>query len=361
MTAGPVAGEVTVKGRASTEVRAQPFAERRHEGAEQTRRRALERYGLTNGEWPEAQGVLESAARLAAQVTTASSAAIHVLTAHEQVRIAAFGAPLGRVPRSVSMCNVSMHRPEPVVVLEDARYDRELAASPFVNGETASVRFYAAVPLLADDGSPLGTLCVWSEERRPRTQAVHDGLVDLGVLVSSQLESRRASIAAQHEASLDPLTGLPNRRAALDRLEAELRSMAAGARPPATLVVFMIDVSGVQIVNDTFGHQTGDTVIAEAAKRISGSVRRQDLTARWGGDEFLVIADAGEPQLVGQLKHRIETGLAKVEPLRPGISSAERLSLRGTVGAAPAWRGCTAPQLIHAADQAMYAARRKAG
>jgi diguanylate cyclase (GGDEF)-like protein/PAS domain S-box-containing protein len=86
----------------------------------------------------------------------------------------------------------------------------------------------------------------------------------------------------------DPLTGLPNRRLLLDRLQ---QSLAAGARSGLKRALLFIDLDNFKTLNDTLGHHTGDLLLQEAARRLLFSVREADTVARLGGDEFVVMLD----------------------------------------------------------------------
>lgn len=89
-----------------------------------------------------------------------------------------------------------------------------------------------------------------------------------------------------HTAHHDPLTGLPNRRLFLDRLEQEIKHVKRGSSPMALL---FMDLDGFKDVNDTLGHEAGDFVLSDVAKRLNACVRENDTVARLGGDEFTVI------------------------------------------------------------------------
>jgi len=114
-----------------------------------------------------------------------------------------------------------------------------------------------------------------------------------GILLDiSQRKAAESEI--QHLAFYDPLTGLPNRRLLLDRLD-----KLVGARPHGIehgAVVF-IDLDNFKTLNDTFGHDMGDLLLREAAQRLQAAVRKNDLVARLGGDEFVVLLKGGRETL----------------------------------------------------------------
>jgi diguanylate cyclase len=114
------------------------------------------------------------------------------------------------------------------------------------------------------------------------------------VLIWRARELRQASEYArtEHEvmrsmAYTDPLTELPNRRRLTDALTLAL----VGASPQHMLAVYLIDVDEFKHVNDTFGHEVGDELLVEIARRLQSNVRSGDVVARLGGDEFVVLAN----------------------------------------------------------------------
>jgi diguanylate cyclase (GGDEF)-like protein len=94
------------------------------------------------------------------------------------------------------------------------------------------------------------------------------------------------SLETRREARQDPLTGLPNRAAFRENFRS-LVSLSARRREPIALG--LLDFDGLQLINGTFGHITGDAVLRRAAETLSKSLRQSDLPARWGGDEFAVL------------------------------------------------------------------------
>jgi diguanylate cyclase (GGDEF)-like protein len=99
-------------------------------------------------------------------------------------------------------------------------------------------------------------------------------------------ERKRSEETIWQQANFDPLTGLPNRRMFQDRLEHEIRK---SHREHLPLALMFIDLDKFKEVNDTLGHDKGDILLVEAARRISTCVRESDTVARLGGDEFTVI------------------------------------------------------------------------
>jgi diguanylate cyclase (GGDEF)-like protein len=114
------------------------------------------------------------------------------------------------------------------------------------------------------------------------------GQITAAVVVVEDITARRAiSERIRHLAMLDPLTGLPNRRAFFIDLDTALLTARQTA---GNIALFLIDLDDFRSVNDIRGHQVGDLALAEAAQRIRGSLRASDIVARIAGDEFAVIA-----------------------------------------------------------------------
>jgi diguanylate cyclase (GGDEF)-like protein len=152
---------------------------------------------------------------------------------------------------------------------------------------------------------------------------------------------------AQH----DTLTALPNRILFYDRLN---QAMTRASRDKASFAVLYIDLDDFKIVNDTFGHDAGDALLREAAKRITACVRNSDTVARMGGDEFtVIISNARTQNSVERVAKKIVANLANQFDLNGKICSVS-----ASIGIAfyPE-NGETAAQLVKVADDAMYAAK----
>nr|WP_316639410.1 diguanylate cyclase [uncultured Roseateles sp.] len=157
--------------------------------------------------------------------------------------------------------------------------------------------------------------------------------------------------ALQEMARRDSLTGLPNRRHFDERLAESLRRF--GRSGPAVTLMF-IDLDGFKKVNDELGHEAGDLLLVEVARRLGACVRGTDLVFRLGGDEFTVLLEeAGDRAAVEMLCERIVASLSQVHLLR-GFEAWATPS----IGVADAVPGESSDALCRRADQAMYEAKR---
>jgi len=172
----------------------------------------------------------------------------------------------------------------------------------------------------------------------------HVGVMsDVSVLINYQQE-------LQHQARYDALTGLPNRAALDERLnDAILRAQDSGDE----VSVLFLDLDRFKEVNDSLGHRVGDALLAEMAKRLSRIVRSTDLVARYGGDEFMIIAErSSSSQLVAMVERLIAS---MNEPLR--VAQRE-LYVEVSVGISIFPQdGTDADTLVRNADAAMYLAK----
>ena len=161
----------------------------------------------------------------------------------------------------------------------------------------------------------------------------------------------------EHQAFFDELTGLPNRRMFLDRLQ---REMIRARRRDYMGALFFIDLDRFKMINDTLGHEIGDLLLKNIAKRLQSCLREDDTAARLGGDEFVIIlSDLGK-----QEQEILETSMMVAEKVRKALG--EKYSLNGhevrstpSIGIVtfPAKDQSTAEDLIRFADTAMYQAK----
>ena len=153
-----------------------------------------------------------------------------------------------------------------------------------------------------------------------------------------------------HQATHDPLTGLPNRRAILDRLHEEL---ARTRRHDDVLAVGMLDIDHFKLVNDTHGHQAGDDVLCGLAKILRQNNREYDAAGRLGGEEFLVITPM---QAGANWIYAYERLCARIAESRIATRSGE-LSVTVSIGVVRAALDSTVDKILEAADKALYQAK----
>ena len=167
-----------------------------------------------------------------------------------------------------------------------------------------------------------------------------------GLVVSAHdvTQLRAARRALEEQAAHDPLTGLPNRTA----LVAELEGRVGDHR---TAVIFL-DLDGFKPINDRHGHAVGDEVLRDLAERLRASVRKGDVVARYGGDEFVVVATVDEPADVDYLTTRLVSGSE-----RPFVLPVGSVEISASVGLAYALPDDTPVSLLGRADAAMYRAK----
>lgn len=171
----------------------------------------------------------------------------------------------------------------------------------------------------------------------------------LWLLVSGRHEVQRESDAElARRAYFDNLTGLANRTQLLEALARSGPNLADGA-------MMLLDLDGFKHINDTHGHAAGDDVLRGAASRLTTCVRPGDIVARLGGDEFAVLLHrVTSPDEVTRIAQRI------VEQLRFPVNWEDGTTLHVTasVGVALGAPGVEGPELLRAADEAMYEAKR---
>lgn len=149
----------------------------------------------------------------------------------------------------------------------------------------------------------------------------------------------------------DALTGLPNRGLLLDRVRmALIRAQRLDLRP---LVAFT-DLDGFKEVNDRHGHEAGDALLVQVARRLMRAIREGDTCGRWGGDEFVLVVELGEAAASQRVVDRIERSMAAPFVLPNGAEVPVGLS----IGAVVADGTERVDSLIAAADHAMYQAKR---
>jgi len=220
------------------------------------------------------------------------------------------------------------------VVLEDAR-------TPIVA--------MACVPIEAR-GERVGVLTATSG-RRGAFDAHH---VELLRFVARTIALDVENIRLHRVSVTDVLTGAYNREFLAQRLPVEIGRALAGEQP---LSVAMLDVDHFKAVNDRYGHDVGDEVLAEVAVRLRAAIRGDDLLVRYGGEEFLVVLPRADAERALEVAERMRTRLGGSGFEVRGVS----LDIAASVGVAQLriddCRPESAQELIRRADAALYTAK----
>ncbi len=171
-------------------------------------------------------------------------------------------------------------------------------------------------------------------------------------LVRFSEELSAANQRLQQQASTDTLTGLPNRRSAMERLEQEWALTRRGDR---ALSCMMLDIDHFKAVNDTHGHQLGDLALQQVAAVLRATARAQDVVSRYGGEEFLVICPDTTVEAAHQAAERMRLAVAA---LQVPAASGQPLPLTISIGVAEKSQAMqTLDELISRADRNLYAAK----
>jgi diguanylate cyclase (GGDEF)-like protein/PAS domain S-box-containing protein len=198
--------------------------------------------------------------------------------------------------------------------------------------------------------APDGTI-TWTRMQASTVRAA-DGSVELLIMMFEDItEQRRMNQRLLHQATHDALTGLPNRTMLLDRLSEVLDA----AKPDERVGLAFLDLDGFKGVNDTLGHEAGDRLLAEVARRLSlATDPSRHLVARMGGDEFVILVE--RTISAADVTDVAKAALAALQ--EPIILDGRRLSITASLGLVerPA-AGAKPTELLRAADITLYWAK----
>ncbi|HKP90388.1 MAG TPA: diguanylate cyclase [Thermoleophilaceae bacterium] len=222
---------------------------------------------------------------------------------------------------------------------------------------SAQVRDVHAISIglrsLVDGPEYLGAVSI-ARHGLPFSDEEQDLLEYLAGQAVVSIENASLHEAIERQATTDELTGLANVRAFLSILGRELER---SRRFDSPLALLMIDIDDFKLVNDTYGHQQGDQVLAQVAGVLRDLSRDLDAPARYGGEEMAVILPQTDADGAARLAERMRAGIEALQVPRTGTSG--HLSVTASFGVASVPESATdGSDLIAAADEALYRAKR---
>ncbi|HEY0101262.1 MAG TPA: diguanylate cyclase, partial [Pyrinomonadaceae bacterium] len=230
-------------------------------------------------------------------------------------------------------------------------FDPMLDFAAFKLPEEENYGSMIALPLIKDERL-LGVLAVYALKSGQYTDDYLHLLDTVARLASDAFSNAMQHAEAESNALTDALTSLPNARALHLRFAEE---EARARRNGTSFQVVMLDLDDFKIVNDTYGHSTGDQMLREVARVLNGQLREYDFLARYAGDEFVALVQDLSHAQVDDLRGRIEAAIAGLS-LRVPPDKRARVGI--SVGSARfGAHGETLQQLLIAADQAMYSVK----
>jgi diguanylate cyclase (GGDEF)-like protein len=182
-------------------------------------------------------------------------------------------------------------------------------------------------------------------------------LVDI---ISTALQNATLVNSSTSSTSLDLLTGVSNRVFFLQRFESEIRRTENYRQP---LALLMFDIDKFKNINDSFGHTAGDVVLKKLAEIVQKHTRSSDLVGRYGGDEFMVLMvlmASPNKESVLTYANQLREIIASTDIMVPKNDTPIHLTISGGLAMCPA-DGQSTTELLRAADNALYEAKRKGG
>jgi diguanylate cyclase (GGDEF)-like protein len=214
---------------------------------------------------------------------------------------------------------------------------------------------YPSVPIVVLTGT---------DDEAQAVQAVQEGAQDylvkgqvdghlLGRAIRYAIERKFAEVQLSHQALHDPLTGLANRALLMERLA---QALARTERRPSSVAVLFLDIDRFKTINDNFGHEVGDSVLACIGDRLRKALRPEDVASRFGGDEFVVLCeDLEDDRHVVTIANRIGRSISEPISLEAG-----EVVVTTSIGIAAARGIADRPEvLLRDADAAVYRAKER--
>ena len=251
---------------------------------------------------------------------------------------------------SASLAGHVLHTAAPLIAADLTNETRFVVSDRLRRQKVVSaLAVPVATPSLA---SFAGTLQAYFRDRRSFPEHDIAFMTSVANVLAEAVARRHVEDSLQHMALHDQLTGLPNRILLRDRLE---QSLLHRSRKDHKVALLFADLDGFKQVNDSFGHEAGDTLLRDLGQRWTGALRASDTAARLGGDEFaILLPEIADLTDVAVIVDKLQAALAV--PFRVAGHDA---FVRASIGVVLAPdHGTDADSLTRRADMAMYAAKR---
>jgi diguanylate cyclase (GGDEF)-like protein len=318
---------------------------------EQLRRlpKVLFEIGKAIGSGEDLRSLFTHISELVVELLGADACSVMLLDARKERLItkAAFGLPAERIAEitfklgeGVAGWVVQNGRP---ALIDDVHLDSRFIT---LRDSTSSIASMACVPVTARD-EHIGALTATSGN----PEAFNEDDIELLNFVARTIALDVENVRLRKLSVTDPLTGCYNREFLNQRLPVEISEAIQRHRP---LSVAMIDVDHFKSVNDRFGHDVGDRVLAEVAERLRSGVRADDLLVRYGGEEFMVVLPNADSEIAFEIAERMRLKLQE-EAINVGEDNIEvRISAGVAQLRGPEERDI---ELIRRADTSLYIAK----
>lgn len=323
----------------------------------------------------EYEAIFDNLTALVSKIFDLPIVAISLVDIDRQWFKSIYGLNVCETSRDISFCGHVIFDNRPLII-ENALNDERFADNPLVIGDP-KIMFYAGVPLRfthAEQTYNIGTLCILDTRPRQLSDEQLKILKSFAYQVESLIEMRlpclkfeslRDDLAADNVtfdviqdnlkklrslSDTDPLTGLPNRRS----MEHFVQTAWQQDKRKNNIALMLIDLDGFKVVNDQFGHSDGDKLLISVAKHLKELVRKNnDYIARYGGDEFVLVAFNLDENSLAVLLEKLKSAFK--------IKNEKLSSITISIGAVLTGnKEYSCQKLIQHADEQLYIAK-KAG
>ena len=264
-------------------------------------------------------------------------------------RVCGVGPDAERIVRGVGEGGITREKP---LMIFDTQRDETAVSTGVCGLGMRSVMFWP----FSSEGKRCVLVFAWKNARPSFVSEDEIRYIEfLAAVVSRVLDVLERQRAMAHRADTDPLTGIPNRGAMLELLDV---AVSASERDASRLALLYIDLNNFKRVNDQNGHAVGDVALRAIAQRLKSVLRKHEICARYGGDEFcLIITHFKDDAELAVVARRLLDALS--EPIaHDGLVIAPSASIGIAVHPQD---GKTAAELLSTADSAMYRAKRAGG